>query len=192
MRNRLKLGGAIVLVIALAIAASVAGAASKSSSSSQPSRPDNCHLGGAGRHVKHVIYLQFDNTHLLRDRTQFASDLELMPHLQELPERQRHAQRQRAHDPDLPHRGRDPELADRPLPGPHGPGRHELVRLLPAERERRLLVLVQVLDGHHRRRQSRDRSADAARGHELQHGQRRLGDGEEHARALGSVDARRV
>ena len=81
MRNRLKLGGAIVVVIALAIAASVAGAASKSSSSTRPSRPDNCHLGGAGRHVKHVIYLQFDNTHLWRDRTQFASDLELMPHL---------------------------------------------------------------------------------------------------------------
>jgi hypothetical protein len=31
--------------------------------------------------IKHVIYLQFDNTHLLRDRTQFASDLEQMPHL---------------------------------------------------------------------------------------------------------------
>jgi hypothetical protein len=28
-----------------------------------------------------VIYLQFDNTHLLRDRQQFASDLEQMPHL---------------------------------------------------------------------------------------------------------------
>src|SRR5207249_4226604 len=30
---------------------------------------------------QHVIYLQFDNTHLFRDRTNFASDLEQMPHL---------------------------------------------------------------------------------------------------------------
>ena len=81
MRQRLKLGGAMVIVVALAITASVAGAASKGSSSMRPSRPDNCHLGGAGSHVKHVIYLQFDNTHLWRDRQQFASDLEQMPHL---------------------------------------------------------------------------------------------------------------
>lgn len=31
--------------------------------------------------IRHVIYLQFDNTHLFRDRAQFASDLEQMPHL---------------------------------------------------------------------------------------------------------------
>ena len=31
--------------------------------------------------IKHVIYLQFDNTHLLPDRPPFLSDLELMPHL---------------------------------------------------------------------------------------------------------------
>src|SRR5512133_1090499 len=51
------------------------------------------HGGDGGRHpkpsqgcgfangIKHVIYLQFDNTHLFRDRPQFASDLEQMPHL---------------------------------------------------------------------------------------------------------------
>jgi hypothetical protein len=37
-----------------------------------------CALGNG---VKHVIYVQFDNTHLFRDRPQFASDLEQMPHL---------------------------------------------------------------------------------------------------------------
>jgi hypothetical protein len=31
--------------------------------------------------VKHVIYLQFDNTHFRRDRPNVASDLEQMPHL---------------------------------------------------------------------------------------------------------------
>src|SRR5919109_618807 len=34
-----------------------------------------------GNGIKHVIYVQFDNTHLFRDRPQFASDLEQMPHL---------------------------------------------------------------------------------------------------------------
>ena len=31
--------------------------------------------------VKHVIYLQFDNTHYNRDNPNVASDLEQMPHL---------------------------------------------------------------------------------------------------------------
>src|SRR5712664_1053255 len=40
-----------------------------------------CRLGnGAGR-IEHVIYIQFDNTHLLRDRREVPSDLEQMPHL---------------------------------------------------------------------------------------------------------------
>jgi hypothetical protein len=40
--------------------------------------PASCRLGNG---IKHVIYVQFDNTHLFRDRPQFASDLEQMPHL---------------------------------------------------------------------------------------------------------------
>jgi hypothetical protein len=31
--------------------------------------------------IKHVVYLQFDNTHFRRDRPSVASDLEQMPHL---------------------------------------------------------------------------------------------------------------
>src|SRR5262245_41666832 len=38
----------------------------------------SCSLGNG---IKHVIYVQFDNTHLFRDRPQFASDLEQMPNL---------------------------------------------------------------------------------------------------------------
>ena len=38
----------------------------------------NCKLDNG---IKHVIYLQFDNTHLFRDRQGFSSDLEQMPHL---------------------------------------------------------------------------------------------------------------
>src|ERR1700704_3237873 len=44
-----------------------------------PTRPA-CRPGDAGR-IRHVIYIQFDNTHLLRDRANVPSDLEQMPHL---------------------------------------------------------------------------------------------------------------
>src|SRR5438132_13356021 len=37
-----------------------------------------CQLNGP---IKHVVYLQFDNTHYLRDNQSVASDLEQMPHL---------------------------------------------------------------------------------------------------------------
>ena len=33
------------------------------------------------RNIKHVIYIQFDNTHFLRDNANVPSDLEQMPHL---------------------------------------------------------------------------------------------------------------
>src|SRR6476646_2674608 len=81
MRTRLKVGAAIAIVAALAVTAAASGAASRRSSGGSPSR-QGCDLGNGGHsRIKHLIYLQFDNTHLLRDRSNFASDLELMPHL---------------------------------------------------------------------------------------------------------------
>src|SRR5204863_7231283 len=41
----------------------------------------SCQLGNRSGQIKHVIYLQFDNTHFRRDRSNVASDLEQMPHL---------------------------------------------------------------------------------------------------------------
>ena len=41
----------------------------------------SCQLGTAGNKIKHVIYIQFDNTHFRRDNANVASDLEQMPHL---------------------------------------------------------------------------------------------------------------
>src|SRR5207302_1561356 len=38
-------------------------------------------LGGAHNKIKHVIYIQFDNTHFRRDIPNVPSDLEQMPHL---------------------------------------------------------------------------------------------------------------
>jgi hypothetical protein len=40
-----------------------------------------CTLGTGGSSVKHVIYVQFDNTHFTRDDPNVPSDLEQMPHL---------------------------------------------------------------------------------------------------------------
>jgi hypothetical protein len=43
--------------------------------------PEGCQLNSAGSQIKHVVYLQFDNTHYSRDNPSVASDLEQMPHL---------------------------------------------------------------------------------------------------------------
>jgi hypothetical protein len=42
--------------------------------------PGACQLGGNGQ-IKHVIYVQFDNTHFRRDNPNVPSDLEQMPNL---------------------------------------------------------------------------------------------------------------
>jgi hypothetical protein len=41
----------------------------------------DCQLNSPKGNVKHVIYIQFDNTHFRRDNPNVASDLEQMPHL---------------------------------------------------------------------------------------------------------------
>lgn len=40
-----------------------------------------CQLNSAHAKIKHVIYIQFDNTHFLQDNPNVPSDLEQMPHL---------------------------------------------------------------------------------------------------------------
>ena len=40
-----------------------------------------CQLNSVGGNIQHVIYVQFDNTHLRRDNPNVPSDLEQMPHL---------------------------------------------------------------------------------------------------------------
>src|SRR5437868_6370676 len=81
MSKRLKIAGA--LAIALALAAVTAGSVAQAGSGTAAAAKgqQGCELKGHGTNLKHVIYLQFDNTHLFRDRAQFASDLELMPNL---------------------------------------------------------------------------------------------------------------
>ena len=70
--RRLASGGAAALLLATALGAPVAVA-------KQPSAPTaSCNLANG---IKHVIYVQFDNTHLSRDANGVLSDLEQMPNL---------------------------------------------------------------------------------------------------------------
>src|SRR5437867_3245879 len=66
------------------IASAVAGSATLGSATVAAASPaagqSTCTLGPKDA-VKHVIYVQFDNTHLLRDRALVPSDLEQMPNL---------------------------------------------------------------------------------------------------------------
>ena len=41
----------------------------------------SCKLNSPGGNVKHVIYIQFDNTHFMQDNPNVPSDLQQMPHL---------------------------------------------------------------------------------------------------------------
>src|SRR5438270_5809366 len=79
MRKRLALGLPVALALVLVAVTAVSVASARSGKSTHAfHHGSGCRLDGS---LKHVIYLQFDNTHLFRDRQQFASDLELMPHL---------------------------------------------------------------------------------------------------------------
>jgi hypothetical protein len=68
-----------VLVAICAAAALTAGVVAHRTASATAAGP--CQLGGKDGQIKHVIYLQFDNTHYRRDNPNIASDLEQMPHL---------------------------------------------------------------------------------------------------------------
>src|SRR4051794_20258537 len=67
----------LVLVLAAALTLGGAALAAAATTSAERAQATRCDLGAA----KHVVYLQFDNTHYRRDRPNVASDLEQMPHL---------------------------------------------------------------------------------------------------------------
>jgi hypothetical protein len=74
-RKRALLGGLLIALVAAI--ASAAGIGVRGADASAPT----CQLQSAGGKIKHVIYIQFDNTHFLRDNPNVPSDLEQMPHL---------------------------------------------------------------------------------------------------------------
>ena len=54
---------------------------SVATATSVQSSPSGCQLNSPKGNIKHVIYIQFDNTHFVRDNPNVPSDLEQMPHL---------------------------------------------------------------------------------------------------------------
>jgi hypothetical protein len=78
MRRRgLAVTLALAAITLAAIGATVA-AAKPGAGGSQSASAASCSLGNG---IKHVVYIQFDNTHFLRDNGNVPSDLEQMPHL---------------------------------------------------------------------------------------------------------------
>jgi hypothetical protein len=76
-----KLAAVAVLAaagLAVIVAVQVAGATGSPNAAPPGPKAASCKLAHG---VKHVIYLQFDNTHFNRDNPNVASDLEQMPHL---------------------------------------------------------------------------------------------------------------
>jgi hypothetical protein len=73
---------AVLATVAALVGVQVAGASGHGAAGPPPPGPGpkggSCKLANG---VKHVVYLQFDNTHFNRDNPNVASDLEQMPHL---------------------------------------------------------------------------------------------------------------
>ncbi|MGZ4390480.1 MAG: hypothetical protein ACXVZL_13970, partial [Gaiellaceae bacterium] len=74
-RKAWALAGPLLLCVA-AVAALAAGVARSGAAA-----PPGCELQSAKGQIQHVVYVQFDNTHFLRDNPNVPSDLEQMPHL---------------------------------------------------------------------------------------------------------------
>ncbi len=80
MRPKL-LGICLVLAVNCLATAAAAAAATQDAGADSEKATSRCHLGNAAGAIQHVIYIQFDNTHLRRDTPNVPSDLEQMPHL---------------------------------------------------------------------------------------------------------------
>src|SRR5579872_365893 len=78
LRRRLPVLAGFVVVGALA---ALAAGAFTTGGTAAAQAAGQCRLGNRDRQIKHVIYLQFDNTHFKRDVSGVPSDLEQMPHL---------------------------------------------------------------------------------------------------------------
>jgi hypothetical protein len=68
----------LLLVVVAAVCAAVASASARTTQTNASAAAGGCQLGNG---IQHVIYIQFDNTHLERDNPNVPSDLEQMPNL---------------------------------------------------------------------------------------------------------------
>ena len=178
---------ALVALMALTCFVAAGYGAARTTAGAKDSAPSgkgqsSCQLGTAGNKIKHVIYIQFDNTHFRRDNANVAVRPGADAPLAQLPQEQRHDLHQRSHDPHLAHRRRDPVEPHGSLSRSSGADVVERVRVLPGKRDPEVLVVVQVLDRPRRRCERHGRP-------EAQHDHRHRTDD---ARAVGSVHPRRL
>src|SRR5262245_11965842 len=81
MRPLTRSLGAVALMAAISALGVAAGTRTSETAAAAPVGPsETCTLGQNGK-IKHVIYVQFDNTHFRRDNPNVPSDLEQMPNL---------------------------------------------------------------------------------------------------------------
>src|SRR5438105_7071113 len=83
MQGKWKAGAlaALALTVTGLVGTQIAGARTEAGAAGAQASSSSCTLGNRAGAIKHVIYLQFDNTHYRRDNQSVASDLEQMPHL---------------------------------------------------------------------------------------------------------------
>ena len=79
--SRLSRLGVLVSTIVLGASSLVLAPVVAPLAATTVSADSSCQLSSANGKIKHVIYLQFDNTHFLRDNAGVPSDLEQMPNL---------------------------------------------------------------------------------------------------------------
>jgi hypothetical protein len=80
--QKLKNKGLAILLSTLIVAVVFSGTVTRAGVLPSAFAADSsCNLHSAKDAIKHVIYIQFDNTHFVRDNPNFPSDLEQMPHL---------------------------------------------------------------------------------------------------------------
>src|SRR2546423_12605944 len=84
MLSRRKLGVVCALALGCLLAVAAAGATTSAAAPltfRATSTASGCQLASPHGNIQHVIYVQFDNTHFMRDNPNVPSDLEQMPHL---------------------------------------------------------------------------------------------------------------
>ncbi|HVD42239.1 MAG TPA: hypothetical protein VNB58_00945 [Gaiellaceae bacterium] len=82
MKGRgLRMFGLMLVAALVATGFAAAKVQSNGGGASRALAASGCQLNSVGGKIKHVVYLQFDNTHYARDNSTVASDLEQMPHL---------------------------------------------------------------------------------------------------------------
>ena len=151
-----------------------------------------CQLQSANGAIQHVIYVQFDNVHYLRDNPNVPSDVEQMPNLLNFI-KDNGTLLTNDHTILISHTGGGILSSLTGLyPDRHGQAVSNSYNFFRPDGTSRFLLDVQVLDRQHRRREPGEQPPDAVGGPELQHGQRRPGlpgrdrRGPQRARAVGA------